>query len=454
MRTALPHCPDKTVKFVIGAPYNNEPPNNVKWAVDDIYQAAVDRYGKQAVVLLINEQWNPTNYQNYFACTNLDVFFHIGGEAYGDPRYAPYKPGQAFWLYNNTVLSYEFFENPGVQLNLTNTAVVLDTCHAFSTYSELKYGKPGLCNAITQWRPKFYSAGITTLAIFGSVEAYACFWKAILIHQAPLDQSTLLSCARQFDPTFSGNQAGLWLVPGTAPFSPANVTIKTNITTYQKSNKEYSVLHLATDEAIQNITFQFPNKTIACKPNPDLFGKPGITDQEFLLDVDVSHEECQIVNLNQEREREFPGESSDIYGTFPSMNCTYPYANRDLEKLMKKSPLNLEKYLLEGPSEEWQEWPAIQTTASPTLSFLFVKDVFYRFFKSIFHTINQSIDAGLDAAVTYIRDAVESSPSYFPRRYHHYRNNSINSPLFFHHTAQLNNITSSISSSPTLYIGR
>ncbi|ABS78588.1 hypothetical protein CbuD7D7780_11670 (plasmid) [Coxiella burnetii] len=246
------------------------------------------------------------------------------------------------------------------------------------------------------------------------------FLEEVLIHQAPLGQSTLWSCARQYDPSLLGNDAGLWLIPNTSPFIPANVTIKTNMTVYQQPNTEYAVLRLSSREAIQQISFDFANKTIACVPNPELFNKSGVSNQEFLLETDTSIDHCQIVNLNEEREREFPGESFDAYGIYPSMKCTYPFPLK-----IGLGSRKQKKYFLGNSNEP-------NKTNDSSIPFVLIKEALTYFFESIVKSIDNTIDALIGRAINYASNLTNDCPSYFTRHHTDYwRTYGNSSPLFF-----------------------
>jgi len=300
-----PQCPAQyqTGKplFVIGTPYykNFE---NITHSVDALSQAVLNTHQYQLVKLLGNDA-TIQNYQNVLACPTLKYFFHMGHST-SDGN------SQAFVLSNGDFDATYFSQNP--PLNLRDKTITLDSCELFDQV------KQGFCPIVGTMpnAPQTYSSGSSDLLIYGSVETYTCFWKAIL-QGAPVSQTTLAQCAISHDPSVGNSRSGIYFVNQGTP-----VFIQTNQRVITIQPNDYALLKLNNGEMVTQYAIKINQQTVACTPNPmnrtTLLNNPNLTAGEFTLS-EVDGTTCQFYDVS--RMIRNGGLSRDIYGFYPTQSC-------------------------------------------------------------------------------------------------------------------------------------
>jgi hypothetical protein len=305
--THATRCPDENVRFVIATPVYDPRYANVPPAIDATYEAAIEKYGKDKVVTLLNKDANQENYQNYLSCP-LDAFFSIG-----------HSDGTQLFLFDGPSLFATFFQN--TKLNLSNTAIVFNSCLAFSALPN------GLCEAITKFNPIAYSSGISELLIYGSTETYACFWQKVLRSESPLTKKTLQDCALAWDPSVPESQSPVYLNIGADTYEATKIsaTIRTNLNNYTVNvETPHITIPFEKYEAITDIILHI-NQTIemACPPNKNISFIPGLHGIEYDVyynGVDPNQSACLIVNT-LEGMTVNGSLFEDYYGIYPNDAC-------------------------------------------------------------------------------------------------------------------------------------
>lgn len=305
-----PKCPDPKTKFLIATPFahGNTGLRSVADAVDRVYFAASNKYGKDKVMKLIDEKDTLQNFGDYLTCPSLDGIFslssHIG-------------EGRSFYLWGNDTFSYTFFQQP-YNFNYSNTIIAFNTCYAYNNAT------PGFCSAIHRLSPKIYSGGVTPLPISGSPETYACFFEEVLRDNTEPNKALLTYCAQENDPVSENSQAPLYLKSGhndADDYLPFTVTTTSN--TYNVSAADQLIrLKLNVDEAVNKVDLIFNGTAIACETDkPGLFDRPGLKAMTFVLSYQSWNRQCIAVPFSAETDKSAFPNGHDAYGISPHDAC-------------------------------------------------------------------------------------------------------------------------------------
>ena len=306
---ALAQCPNPNIKFLIAVPFSATDTNDVKsadYAVNQVYPAAVAKYGKDSVIKLISSQDTVQNFKNHLSCPNLEGVFSIASHD---------EIGQSFLLYDGSFNYQFFYEQPG--LNYTKAIISFDTCYPYADTL------PGLCHAITEFSPKVYTGGVTPLTLYGSPETYACFWTKILSNNEQPTKSLLDTCAQENDPFAKNSQSPLYIIgPKYEEYETSFnfFTVHTNLSNYKVTqNEQYGRLSLALNESVTKVTLTDQGSTFDCKGAEALFNKPGLKASEFMLSYDGNT--CEIMEFKASDIPEYFPEGYAVYGMSPDNQC-------------------------------------------------------------------------------------------------------------------------------------